>query len=73
MFYDDLKNLCNAHGTSVSAIALAAGMSKSNVTGWKKGQSPALSTITKLAAQLGVSPKDLVSDNSMDADERTPT
>lgn len=64
MFYDKLKELCDLHGTSPTAVALAAGMAKSNVTGWKKGQSPSLDAIIKLAGQLGVSPKDLVPDTT---------
>jgi len=69
LFYDHLKRLCTSLGTSPSAVALASGMSKSNVTGWQNGQSPSLETIIKLAAQLGVNPKDLVPDNSTFTDQ----
>lgn len=64
MFFDQLKQVCHAKGVSLCAVALAAGMSKSNVTNWKSGQTPTLDTINKLAAVLGVSPKDLVPDES---------
>jgi len=64
LFYDHLKKLCTANGTSPSAVALAAGMSKSNVTGWQKGQSPSLDTINKLAVQLKINPKELIPDDT---------
>lgn len=54
MFYDQLVKVCKASGTSPSATALSVGMSKSNVTQWKRGQSPTLSTVSKLAQKLGV-------------------
>lgn len=53
MFYDRLKRLCEEKGTSPSAVAVAAGMSKANVTGWKNGASPKLDTIISLAKELG--------------------
>lgn len=64
MFFDQLKQVCQVKGVSPCAVALAAGMSKSNVTNWKIGQTPTLDTITKLAAVLEVSPKDLIPDES---------
>lgn len=54
MFYVRLKQLCEDRHTTPSAIALAAGMSKSNVTNWKNGASPKLDTMEALAAELGV-------------------
>lgn len=62
MFYDQLKKACREKGTSPCALALAAGMSKSNVTNWKNGQAPKLDTIIKLADRLGVDPRDLLPD-----------
>lgn len=53
MFYDRLKRLCEEKGTSPSAVAVSAGMSKANVTGWKNGASPKLDTIISLANELG--------------------
>ncbi|MHC1695115.1 MAG: helix-turn-helix domain-containing protein [Eubacteriales bacterium] len=65
MFYLHFKEICNSHGRSPTAVAIAAGMSKSNVTGWQKGQSPSLDTISKLAVQLGVKTKDLIPDDDI--------
>ncbi len=73
MFYDHLKKICTARGTSPSAVALAAGMSKSNVTGWKNGQSPSLETIEKLAAQLGMNPKELIPEDTTETDTKEST
>lgn len=63
MFYERLNKLCKEAGTTPSAIALAAGMSKSNVTLWKRGQSPKLDSLIKLAEQLGVSVSALTEDD----------
>lgn len=60
MFYENLKSLCNKRGTSPTAVAEAAGMSRSNVTEWKKGNGPRLETVLKIADELGVSPASLV-------------
>lgn len=60
MFYDQLKKICKEKNTSPSAVALAAGLSKTNVTYWRKGQAPKLDTIMKLAEQMEVSPKALI-------------
>lgn len=54
MFFDRLNEACVARGTSPSAIALQINRSKSNVTGWRRGQSPASETVTALAEKLNV-------------------
>ena len=59
-FFEHYQKVCHAHGKSPSSIALAAGLSKSNVTGWKAGQSPSLDTLIKLSQQLEINPKELV-------------
>lgn len=56
MFYDTLKEVCNKKNTSPSAVCLAIGISKSNITGWKKGRSPKLDTVLAIANHLNVSP-----------------
>ena len=60
MFYENLKQACKKKKTSPSAVALALGMSKSNVTEWKKGRSPKLDTVLKIAEHLGVSASSLI-------------
>lgn len=42
------------NGTSPSAVAIQIGRSKSNVTGWKKGQIPSSDTVTAIADALRV-------------------
>lgn len=60
MFYETLKEVCDAKKTSPSAVCLALGMSKSHVTEWKNGRSPKLDTVIKIAAHLGVEPTELI-------------
>lgn len=70
MFYDQLVKVCKEKNTSPSAVTLAAGLSKTNVTCWRKGQAPKLDTIVKLAEQLNVSPKELIPEKSTETRER---
>lgn len=60
MFYDTLKAVCEEKNTSPSAVALAIGMSKSNVTEWKNGRSPKVSTVIKIAKHLSVDIESLI-------------
>ena len=56
MFYETLKEVCVKKKTSPSAVCDALGMSRSNITEWKKGRSPKLGTVIMIAEHLGVSP-----------------
>ena len=60
MFYETLKAVCRKKGTSPSAVCLALGFSKSNVTEWKKGRSPKLDTVVAIANYLNISPASLI-------------
>ena len=60
MFYELLKEVCEKKKTSPSAVCVALGMSKSNVTAWKSGRSPQLDTVVQIADFLGVSPTKLI-------------
>lgn len=60
MFYETLKELCDKKNTSPSAVCVALGMSKSNVTEWKNGRSPKLDTVLMIAEHLGVNPAKLI-------------
>ena len=60
MFYETLKKACAEKQTSPSAVCVALGMSKSNVTEWKNGRSPKLDTVVQIAEHLGVAPADLI-------------
>ena len=60
MFYETLKKVCEEKKTSPSAVCVALGMSKSNVTAWKGGRSPQLDTVVQIAEHLGVNPAKLI-------------
>ena len=60
MFYENLKIACEKRRTTPTAVAVAIDMSKSNVTEWKKGKSPKVSTVIKIAEHLKVSPASLI-------------
>lgn len=60
MFYATLKKACEEKKTSPSAVCLALGMSKSNVTAWKSGRSPTLDTVVQIAGHLGIEPAALI-------------
>lgn len=60
MFYEKLKDVCAKKDTSPSAVCVALGMSKSNVTEWKNGRSPKLDTVVQIAEHLGISPAELI-------------
>ena len=60
MFYEALKEVCEKKNTSPSAVCVALGMSKSNVTEWKNGRSPTLSTVLAISDYLQISPIRLI-------------
>ena len=60
LFYERLKNVCAERKTSPSAVCIALGMSKSNVTEWKNGRSPKLDTVVQIAEHLGINPTELI-------------
>ena len=59
-FFEVLRTTCEKKHTSPCAVVTALGMSKSNVTKWKAGQSPRLNVVIKIADHLGVSAASLV-------------
>lgn len=60
MFYETLKEVCEKKKTSPSAVCIALGMSKSNVTNWKNGQYPRLDTVIEIANYLSINPTKLI-------------
>ena len=66
MFYKVLKEVCREKHTSPSAVCLALGLSKSNVTEWKRGRSPKLDTVVAIANHLNVSPVKLIPQKGAD-------
>nr|WP_325297693.1 helix-turn-helix transcriptional regulator [uncultured Dysosmobacter sp.] len=59
MFYDTLKEICEKKHTSPSAVCVALGMSKSNVTEWVRGRNPNMDTVLKIAKHLSINPAKL--------------
>nr|DAI94074.1 MAG TPA: helix-turn-helix domain protein [Caudoviricetes sp.] len=53
-FYQQFIKLCNDTGISPSRAALNAGLSKTSVNGWKRGQTPTDKNIAKLAEVFNV-------------------
>lgn len=63
MFYDNYIRLCEKIGKSPSAVAIENGITKSNVTYWKKGRNmPSDVTLAKLAAYFGCTVSELKDD-----------
>lgn len=60
MFFDNLKEACFKKGTSPTALLKSLGMSTSSVTSWKKGVTPSINTVYRLAESLGVDPAVLI-------------
>lgn len=49
------EEACKARGTTPTAVMLALGMSRSNVTKWRRGETkPKLDALEKIAEYLGV-------------------
>ena len=64
MFYEQLKEVCRKKHTTPTAVCVALGMSRSNVTNWKNGRPPRLDVVMRIAEHLNVSvtrliPKDI--------------
>lgn len=74
MFFDNLKVACAKKGTSPTSLLKNMGMSTSSVTSWKKGVSPSMGTLYRLADALGVDPKELIDGPGTDEDtKKAPT
>lgn len=71
LFYENLKEICDKKKTSPSAVCLALGMSKSNVTEWKRGRSPKLDTVLEIANYLSINPTKLIRVKKVDEQEDT--
>ncbi len=61
MFYERLKRICKARGTSVTRMCLDLGLSSANTSNWKAGRLPSYTTLIKLADYLNVPVDSLVS------------
>lgn len=61
-FYQNYLKYCALAGKSPSAVAVAAGSTKTSVTRWKQGSIPTDATLLKLADYLGVTMEQLTAD-----------
>lgn len=60
MFYENLKALCKAKGTTLSKVMQEIGLSSGNLSKWKSGGMPRSDTLSKIADCLDVSVNDLL-------------
>ena len=60
VFFTRLKGLCDERQRSVTDVVRSSGLSSCLVTAWKRGASPTLTTVLKLAQELKVPPTDLL-------------
>lgn len=63
-FYRRFQQLCDKNGRSPTGVVTAAGLSSCLVTAWKRGASPKLDTIARMAKELNVSVTELMEDNT---------
>nr|DAE46490.1 MAG TPA: helix-turn-helix protein [Caudoviricetes sp.] len=60
MFYKNFIDACKEKGTTPWEVCTALNLSRSNVTAWKSGREPNLSTVVLIAKHLGVNTSVLV-------------
>ena len=72
-FYKNLCRISAERNESVRSIALKAGLSNAAPTNWAKGKMPTDATIAKIAAYLGTTSEDLLSENSQPKQKEKPT
>lgn len=53
-FWTAFKELCDRNGTSPNAVARELGLSSGSVTAWKKGATPTMQTIGRVAMHFNV-------------------
>lgn len=61
MFYDQLKKACQERGISVTKLCENLGISSANTGRWKKGGTPSVDVLQKMAVLLNVSVDSLLS------------
>lgn len=55
MDYEALEMLCFEKGTTPTAVAFSLGLSKGNVSSWRKGCNPSINVLKQLSYALGCS------------------
>lgn len=74
MFYDKYAQLCKRRGVSMSAAAVAAGLSKSLVTKWKTNNVdvPSPDVLKKLSAYFNMPVSELLGEEEKDIKKEQP-
>lgn len=70
-FYTKLKSICDKRGTSISALLKKCGYSKSYGTNWRKGVTPTIDVVIKIAEELNVSADYLLDVNNSSSQDET--
>lgn len=71
MFFDQLKQLCDARDISVYKACTDIGLNRSAVNKWKSGAKPNGSTISKFASYFGVTADYLLGEETKNASTET--
>ncbi len=66
MFYEKLKTICDKKGVKVTPLVLECGGTKGMLSGWKKGASPSIEIVAKIAVRLNISTDLLVLENDLE-------
>lgn len=66
-FYKNLEKVCSERGTSPHSLMKRMGLSTYNLTLWRRGTVPKLSTVNRIAEELDVDPSELL---ATDADKK---
>lgn len=68
----NVKHFCEARGVKPTVACAESGVSTSFLTNVKKGQSPSVSNVQKLAVYLGVTTSQLLGEPEPDANKGAP-
>lgn len=60
-FYEIIEDACKKRNISVSALLEKSKVSKGNITRWKEGDNPSISTVKKIAPVLNMDISELIS------------
>ncbi len=60
MFYDNVKEICELRGTTISTVLHEIGRASGNTGSWKIGKYPRIDIIMELAEHLQVTTDDLL-------------
>ena len=70
MFYDALKEICEAKGIKMTNVVKAVGLSSANMGNWKRGRTPKLEIIKRIAAYLDVPVSAFTDEDELSEDDK---